>query len=166
MVQNISLNSLLNLLITKFRIKLDKCVEDLENHLNQDHIKKVILDNYKNESTNELKDKIEHGNLILASFDYNPRNLFHGPSNRANDPHHKKNPKLDLNNNTNFGHDTEFLQFQSDQFKNSYQNYVKNKSLRSFSDLDQNKATPSMQKDPRTGAYYHPSKNNSDAKNN
>jgi hypothetical protein len=40
----------------------------------------------------ELKDRVDHGDVILASFDWNPHNLFHGPhqSIRENDPHYKK----------------------------------------------------------------------------
>jgi hypothetical protein len=100
----------------------------------------------------ELKDRVDHGDVILASFDWNPHNLFHGPhqSIRENDPHYKKNVPVDFNY-----HDTEFLSSQSAQYQKSYQTYVGNKSIPSFTGLTENSATLPMVKNEK-GKFYLP----------
>ena len=108
----------------------------------------------------ELNDEVNHGNVTLVSFDWNPHNLFHGPhqSIRANDPHYlKRNVSVNLNNHTQSGHDTEFLNSQSAQYQKSYQTYVENKSISSFTGLTENGAIPPMVKNEK-GEYFLPLK--------
>ena len=97
----------------------------------------------------ELNDEENHGNVILASFDWNPHNFFHGPhqSIRANDPHYlKRNVSINLNNHTQSGHESEFLNSQSAHYQKSYQTYVENKSISSLTRKPYNKYTTPLVK--------------------
>jgi hypothetical protein len=86
--------------------------------------------------------------------------MFHGPhqSLRENDPNYKKRyVKVNLTTNTQDGHDTEFLRFQTNEYTRTYKNCVKYKSIEAFTRLTKNQATPPMQKN-ESGTYYLPKK--------
>lgn len=127
----------------------------MEKFLNLAKIKNVILKYFK--VNEQLVNKKFHGLIICAAYLWSPYNLFHGPrpDKRQNDPHYAMNVTIDLNNNTQNGHDTEFLSHQTNEYVDSYNDYLRNKSIRSFSSLKENKVALAMIKN-QAGAYFFP----------
>jgi hypothetical protein len=132
--------------------------EKIEHFLNQNHIKTIILGtNSWNENLID-KAKDTHGKIIHAAFSNNSHNLFHGPQYRTYDPtkpsvyadniikeNVKKMSKCNFDENellqtgSSLGHDTELLNHQNESFRESYNKYLNDKSIKNFTNLSENK---------------------------
>lgn len=63
--------------------------------------------------------------------------------------------KIDLRDNTQNGHDVEFLKYQTNEYVKSYQEYLSHKSIPTFMRLKQSTAGCIMIKN-QEGAYFLP----------
>lgn len=111
----------------------------IETYLNKQHIQPIVINN--------LTNRAAHGDLIYSAFAHNPRNLFHGPRNRSDDP--------------GAGRDMLLINRQSPEYINAFNQYniahqpgATLEIINRFANLPQNTAVM-PQLDPTTGMYNY-----------
>ena len=91
----------------------EKYRKEVEDYVNSEHIKKVII-----RKNILVRPEEVHGQAIYASIVFNQNNLVKGPAgiHRANDPHYKKSNSK--------GIDKEILDYQRPEYQNSVNEFL------------------------------------------
>jgi hypothetical protein len=116
---------LIDLLKSTKTLEKDERKKVLENFLNKDHVKNVIINRGL---INKTGPGCNHGKLIHAAVVNNPNNLVYGPG-------YDTNGKALRGKEPGNNKDTEILEKQTDDYKKSNENYEKDKSLKTFGEL-------------------------------